>query len=291
LNLKNEIGSDIFPKLFEEKFMTSVEIVEKAKVFVAKEREATGEVLKLLRVIEDRKIYAELGFPSLWEFSTKYLGYDEGQTYRRIAAMKLIKNNPQVEKKIESGKMSLTTAARVHTFIKKTKIAKEVVLRKIEGQSTREVERTLLELAPDQVRPEQVRAVTKEHTEIRIVANNEHKGLLDKLRALRSHKNPGMGYGELIADMAKLAERHWDPALKRSAAKSAPKSKSRAIPSAVRSEVWRRDGGKCTQCGSRHLLEMDHIVPWAQGGTHDPKNLRLLCRTHNQLRSGQWIKL
>jgi hypothetical protein len=271
--------------------MTSLEIAERTKVFAAKEREATCEVIKLLRVIEDRKIYAELGYPSLWEFSTKYLGYDEGQTYRRIAAMRLIKSSPQVEEKIESGEMSLTTAAKVHTFIKKTKIAKEVVLRKVEGRSTREVERALLELAPDQVRPEQVRAITKEHTEIRIVADSELKGLLDKLRALRSHKNPGMGYGELIADMARLAERHWDPAHKRSAAKSAPNSKTRAIPPAVRSEVWRRDGGKCTQCGSRHLLEIDHIVPWAHGGTHDPQNLRLLCRTHNQLREGIWTKL
>jgi hypothetical protein len=221
--------------------MTSLEVAEKTKVFVAREREATAEVIKMLRMIDDRKIYAELGYPSLWEFSTKYLGYDEGQTDRRLGALQLMKSSREVEKKLESGEMSLTTAARVHTFIKKTKIAREVVLQKIEGQSTRQVERTLLELAPDQVRPEQVRAVTKEHTEIRIVVDTELKVLLDKLRSLRSHKNPGMGYGELIADMAKLAERHWDPALKRSGAKSAPKSKTRAIPKAVRSEVWRRD--------------------------------------------------
>jgi hypothetical protein len=28
-----------------------------------------------------------------------------------------------------------------------------------------------------------------------------------------------------------------------------------AIPSAVRREVWRRDGGKCVKCGSRKNLE------------------------------------
>src|SRR6266581_3396135 len=30
------------------------------------------------------------------------------------------------------------------------------------------------------------------------------------------------------------------------------------IPETVRIEVWRRDGGKCTRCGSRENLEYDH---------------------------------
>ena len=34
-----------------------------------------------------------------------------------------------------------------------------------------------------------------------------------------------------------------------------------AIPSDVRREVWRRDGGVCVKCGSRRNLEYDHIVP------------------------------
>ena len=45
--------------------------------------------------------------------------------------------------------------------------------------------------------------------------------------------------------------------------------RSRYIPAPVRREVWRRDGGRCSyvdphsgrRCGSRFLLELDHIVP------------------------------
>jgi hypothetical protein len=63
---------------------------------------------------------------------------------------------------------------------------------------------------------------------------------------------------------------------------------SRAIPAAVRREVWARDEGCCSwkakdgrRCGSRWKLEIDHIVPVALGGTATADNLRLLCRAHN----------
>ncbi len=38
------------------------------------------------------------------------------------------------------------------------------------------------------------------------------------------------------------------------------------IPEAIRSEVWRRDGGRCVQCGSKQNLQFDHIIPVYQGG-------------------------
>ena len=46
--------------------------------------------------------------------------------------------------------------------------------------------------------------------------------------------------------------------------------RSRYIPAPVRREVWRRDGGCCSyvdphsgrRCGSRFLLELDHVVPF-----------------------------
>ena len=65
---------------------------------------------------------------------------------------------------------------------------------------------------------------------------------------------------------------------------------SRHIPESVRDRVYQRDGGRCTyqspdgkRCGSRHNLQVDHIQPYAQGGTHAMSNLRLLCAMHNRL--------
>jgi len=64
---------------------------------------------------------------------------------------------------------------------------------------------------------------------------------------------------------------------------------TRTIVRWVKSVVYRRDGGRCVylsksgvRCDARRGLEYDHVVPWARGGrSDDPKNIRLLCRTHN----------
>jgi hypothetical protein len=54
------------------------------------------------------------------------------------------------------------------------------------------------------------------------------------------------------------------------------------IPSEVRREVWRRDGGKCVKCGSRVKLEYDHIIPVSKGGSNTARNIELLCETCNR---------
>lgn len=55
-----------------------------------------------------------------------------------------------------------------------------------------------------------------------------------------------------------------------------------AIPEEVRREVFRRDGGRCTQCGSDELLQFDHVIPVALGGASGPENLQLLCAPCNR---------
>ena len=72
--------------------------------------------------------------------------------------------------------------------------------------------------------------------------------------------------------------------------------RSRYIPAPVRREVWRRDGGCCSyvdphsgrRCGSRFPLELDHIVPFALGGSAEPGNLRVYCAAHNRFRHREY---
>ena len=56
----------------------------------------------------------------------------------------------------------------------------------------------------------------------------------------------------------------------------------RIIPTAVKLEVWKRDDGKCRECGAQDELHFDHIVPVAKGGTSlVSENIQLLCARHN----------
>ena len=62
-----------------------------------------------------------------------------------------------------------------------------------------------------------------------------------------------------------------------------PKPKPRRIiPTWVKLEVWKRDGGRCIKCGSEEDLHFDHIIPWSKGGSSStPDNIQLLCGKHN----------
>lgn len=61
-----------------------------------------------------------------------------------------------------------------------------------------------------------------------------------------------------------------------------PLPQNRLIPSEVKLVVWKRDGGKCVQCGSRDNLHFDHIIPFSLGGSSlTAENIQLLCARHN----------
>jgi hypothetical protein len=53
------------------------------------------------------------------------------------------------------------------------------------------------------------------------------------------------------------------------------------IPTAVKLEVWARDGGRCVECGASDDLHFDHIIPFARGGSSlVASNVQLLCARH-----------
>lgn len=65
-------------------------------------------------------------------------------------------------------------------------------------------------------------------------------------------------------------------------------SHNRLIPSVVKKEVWKRDGGKCVLCGDTKNLHFDHELPFSKGGTSlSAKNVRLLCMKHNLQKSAK----
>ncbi len=107
----------------------------------------------------------------------------------------------------------------------------------------------------------------------------------DQTSAAKSQRNPGGGAGSAPRRPVQPARSVTSPP-KRSA------SNSRAIPMAIKRRVWQRDDGRCSyvdprtgrRCASRHLLQIDHQIPYALGGSAEPGNLRLLCFAHHRHR-------
>ncbi len=267
-----------------------------------KERETTLEVLHHLREVDRRSLFATLAYPSLFEYAVKELKYSASAANRRITSMRLLRELPELEQKVESGVLSLSTLSQAQVFFRQENSSlksKREVLLSLENKSTREVERELVSRCaePERLIPEKLRAVSATHTELKLLVE---EGFLSKLEELRNHlgsKMPFASVKELLDFAVDRALDDLKPKAPKVASKVAPKTKAatRYVPVEVEREVWQRDGGQCSfvnpaskqRCTSKHGLELDHIHPHALGGGQTTNNLRLRCRAHNQLAAVQ----
>lgn len=68
------------------------------------------------------------------------------------------------------------------------------------------------------------------------------------------------------------------------------RGRTRMVGTARRAEIIRRDGSACYICG-KHLaakqVELDHLIPVAQGGSSDPVNLAVACLPCNRSRGAR----
>ncbi len=144
---------------------------------------------------------------------------------------------------------------------------------------------------------------------LRATVDSAFKKELDELKGLLAHKFPDGDLGAVLREAVQCAlEKHGKrkgavepsrtrkspPPRERGAGEKARPPSREPIPAAVRREVWKRDAGQCAwqshdghRCASTWKLELDHIVPAALGGPSTLDNLRLCCRTHNQLHADQ----
>jgi hypothetical protein len=59
------------------------------------------------------------------------------------------------------------------------------------------------------------------------------------------------------------------------------------LPSSwVRMYVWRRDHGRCVQCGGQERVWFDYRVPVREGGSNTEQNIRLLCEPCRRRNTG-----
>jgi hypothetical protein len=199
------------------------QVLSGLKLRVLKERENLTEVLEFLREVDRRRLYADSNHPSLWSFCTVELKYSAGAASRRIEAMRLLRDLPDLKEDLVSGKQNLSSLAMAQNFFrveeknqeeKLTPEKKQEVLNQLVGKSTRDCEATLVDLSSNPIeikKPERKRAVGKQHTELKLVLDKELLEKLDRIKALRSHANPSMGYKELLEFMADEILKKHDP--------------------------------------------------------------------------------
>ncbi len=331
------------------------QLVAEIRAIVSREFLSLAELLSLLAEMDDRMLYARLGFSSLFSFIVQELHLSEDAAYKRIHAARAARRFPLILTLLAEGRINLTTITILSQILTVENHAE--LLTKAVHKSKFEVEKIKAAYAPRPDIPDMMRrlstptrsgascdggactdaseilpdtgtapvpAACEEHhaaivtpiaparrdaisplseqrVKFQFTGSEVLRGKIDRAKELLRHKYPAAKLEEIIDEAlnALLEKKDPEKKIQRKAGRNVlglrPQKSghqhARYIPQRVKDLVWQRDQGRCQyvapdgrRCEERGFLEYDHIKPFARGGSsNDPDNLRLACRTHNQL--------
>ncbi len=298
--------------------MNKTDLHAKLLELVKSERSLLAEIIDHLQRAYDTRLYAVRGHNSLFVYLVKELGYSEAAAYRRVNAVKMVKEIHSIKEDVQMGRLHLNTLADAATAFRNEEkvsgpvsvVKKAETISRLAGKSRRESQKVLAIQFPSAEMPkesEKIIATSAGETrhQCTVLFTEEDMKVICRLKEIY----PQMTLSEILILTAHEHVQRKDPmerakpaVLKRNiivnedAAKeqeSPPENNSKNIPADVKHLVRMRDQGRCCYmdpetgqvCGAKSGLEFDHIQPQALGGEHRLDNLQLLCRTHNLLRA------
>lgn len=258
-------------------------ILNQIKQLVAVERKTLAQIIELLQVVHDTRLYAKLGHSSLVKFLVKEYGYSESAAYRRFCALKLTREIPETKKMISSGSLGLSNITQLQTILKeKSTSVKRQAIARVQNKTSLETRKTLFAFAPEKEgeAKDSIRQTSRDCVELRVTLRSTTAEKIDKLKA----RTKCYETSSLIDRALDLLLERTDPALVK-ARQSKKSSNPRTISMQTKREVYKRAQGACEfkGCTERHFLEYDHVKPVGLGGTNERDNIRLVCKAHNQL--------
>jgi len=182
---------------------------------VKEERRITREILDHINEVARRRLYADLGFSSIFDWLVKDLGYSESAAYRRMQAARVLLAVPNVACKLESGELGLTVLSKVQTFIRADEKRtgqqistqeKSEILSKVESCSGREAEYRLAQHFPEVAsrfpdglaQNEKVRAISEDQVSVQVTFTRVQFEKLKRIQELLSHTHIGLSNAELL---------------------------------------------------------------------------------------------
>ncbi len=306
------------------KYISNSDLLSRTENLVQTERKIMHLVLTHILEIIDRKLYAELGFNSMFSMMTKKYGYSEPSAIRRIDAAKLLRKIPEVADRLKSGALNLSQAVQLQKCLEiEAKNGDAVsesrtheILDLLENCNSFETKQVLAQEFDMPLKIQEiVRPQKDESVRLEITFTKEQFEELKKAKSLLSHVAQSGSWVEVISMMAKKFNQSKLGKLK-SENNSKPKkstsvtevrdikSNNVSLPTPVlrrpyisvslKRRIYSQAQGCCqyqspdgNRCGSQFQVQIDHITPVAWGGETLLENMRLLCRTHNLLAAQQ----
>ena len=246
-------------------------------------------VIELLAVVEQRQLFLEDGFPSLYVYCTDLHHLSESEAYHYIQAARAGVRWPQVLVALKEGELTLSALLILAPHL--TDDNCEELLAEARHQPKRVVERIVAGMAPRPDAPSKITPLAPGKYRFQVTIDEQTHELILMAQNLMRSSDPTVGLPQVTARAFGVLV---DRLLKKKAALThRPRSRhmekdgSRAVSADVRRAVWQRDGGRCAfegprgRCPVSGAVDFHHVIPYAMGGQATIDNIELRCRAHN----------
>ncbi len=193
------------------KYISNDELLFRTENLVQTERKIMHLVLTYILEIMNRKLFADLGFDSMYSMMIKKYGYSETSALRRIDAAKLLRAVPEVADRLKSGTLNLSQAVQLQKCLELEAKKGEVVsesktqeildsLKNCNGFETRQV------LAKEFDMPVKIQEVVRpqkdESVRLEMTFTKEQFEELKQAKSLLSHIAHGGSWADVISVLA-----------------------------------------------------------------------------------------
>ncbi len=212
LFLSKTLGkSDGVSSCYDLRKLSDNQLTDHLQQLFQKEKQVGDSILLVLKEIKNRRIYASLGYSSLFEMLVRHFHLSETSSYQRLNALKLMESVPAAAKEIFNGDLSLTNAATLQSFIQRTEKEqskplslneKTELVHEIKNKSTKEAQQILATINPTAVMPKQKeKMITEQITQLQILVDAETLAQLKQVQNLLSHSIPDGDYNKILKYM------------------------------------------------------------------------------------------
>ncbi|MEP7050240.1 MAG: HNH endonuclease signature motif containing protein [Pseudomonadota bacterium] len=175
------------------------ELLAATSALVKREQNLLADVLAHLAELDERRLYLELGFPSLFAYCTRSLGMCESSAGRRILAARVCRKYPAAFALAARGELNLSALCALSRHLNAENAAELTAL--CSRRSRRDIEALLAERFPrpdvrDSVR--RIEALSADRFGVHFTADAEFLELFERARGLASHRLPAGDMAQVI---------------------------------------------------------------------------------------------
>ena len=242
-----------------------------------------AKIVEFLLELERRKLYCKSRHQSLYDYLTKQLAVAREEAYSYSRALRLIIRFPQLLSSLKEKQITISTLKNLERYFSYQKIINQqeqltiinAALQTPERAFERELQR--FEAPPmDLIKP-----TNNGKSRAHLTLEKQTVEKLQRLKNLLYQRGRG-NFDQILSFTLDSTLEQVDRLQQQNSRPYTDGTHSRSISEGLKTAVWQRAKGKCEICSSEFCLEIDHVIPYARGGTNDLWNLRLLCHNCNE---------